>query len=179
MPKEYSKDGYDVIEGEECPVCGEEKLNLRETERDIPQFGQCFLFSMDCENCGYHQADVESVEEKDPCKYTFEITSEDDMGVRVVKSSSAVIKLPYLGSMEPGEASNGYVTNVEGILNRMKKQAEKIRDSAKDKSVRKKAKKRVKKLTDVMWGKREQKMVIEDKTGNSAIVSDKAEKEEL
>lgn len=174
--KEEAEPQMDMIEGEMCPFCHKKKLILREMERDIPYFGLVYLFSMDCSGCNYHKADIEVAENHGPVKYTLEIDSEEDMKIRVVKASTATIKLPHVGSIEPGEASNGYVTNVEGILNRMKKQVEIIRDESEDKADRKKAKNIVKKLTKVMWGQDKLKMTLEDPNGNSSIVSDKAVK---
>ncbi|NQU98951.1 ZPR1 zinc finger domain-containing protein [Candidatus Woesearchaeota archaeon] len=177
--KEESVGEANVMEGQQCPFCHEKKLVLRETERDIPFFGEVYLFSMDCDGCGYHKADVESAEDHGAVKYALEVDSEDDMKIRIVKASTATIKIPHVGSIEPGEASNGYVTNVEGVLSRLKKQVEILRDEAEDKSDRKKAKNIVKKLTRVMWGQEKLKMTLEDPKGNSAIVSEKAVKGKL
>lgn len=166
----------EVLEGEPCPFCHKKTLTLRQAEREIPFFGKVILFSMDCENeeCGYHKADVESEDDKGSVKISFPIESEEDLKVRVVKSSNATIKIPHIGSIEPGPASNGYVTNIEGILNRMKKQIEAVRDNAEDEEDRKKAKNLLKKMTRIMWGQEKVVLSIDDPTGNSAIISDKA-----
>jgi zinc finger protein len=167
-----------VLEGEMCPFCNKKTLTLREAERDVPYFGILYIFSMDCynEECNYHKADVEVAESHGPVKYTVEIDSEEDMKIRVVKSSTASIKIPHLGSIESGDASNGYITNVEGVLNRIKKQVEEIRDAAEDKAEQKKAKNVIKKITKIIWGQEKIKMILEDPNGNSAIISEKAQK---
>ncbi|MGV8151063.1 MAG: ZPR1 zinc finger domain-containing protein [Candidatus Woesearchaeota archaeon] len=170
----------EVIAGELCPFCNEKTLVLMDMKKEIPYFGVCYLFSMDCSNCGYHKADIESEKEQEPCKYTVDIDSEKDMSIRIVKSSFATIKFPHVGSIEPGAASNGYVTNVEGVLNRMIKQLEAIQENdEEDEDSRKKAKNMIKKLKRVVWGQEKQKLIIEDPTGNSAIISPKAVKEKL
>ncbi|MFH1072604.1 MAG: ZPR1 zinc finger domain-containing protein [Nanoarchaeota archaeon] len=169
----------DVLEGEFCPFCHQKTLTLMEAEKEIPYFGKCYLFSMDCGSCKYHKADVESVEEKEPSRFTLEIEKEDDMKIRIIKSSEAVVKVPHVGEIMPGEASNGYITNVEGVLNRIKKQVEFLRDDAEEEEDKKKAKNLLKKLTRIMWGQEKAKLVIEDKTGNSAIISEKAVKEKM
>jgi zinc finger protein len=169
----------DVISGEKCPMCGENTLTLTEMERDIPFFGVVAIFSMSCMSCHYHKADVEAAEHSDPVRFDFTIDSEDDMSVRVVKSSNAIIKFGRIGKIESGEASNGYVTNIEGLLNRLKKQVEFLRDSSDDKADQKKAKNHLKKLQKVMWGQDTLTITLEDKTGNSAIISEKAEKKKL
>ncbi len=170
---------HEILEGELCPFCNSKTLTLMETAREIPYFGICHIFSMDCSSCKYHKADVEAEQDLGPAKYTLEIDSEDDMKIRIVKSSSATVKVPYVGDIEPGEASNGYITNVEGVLNRLKRQVEHIKEASDDKSDIKKAKNILKKLTKIMWGQEKAKLILEDPHGNSAIISPKAKKETL
>ena len=99
------------------------------------------------------------------------------MKVRVVKSSEATVKIPHITTIEPGAAAQGFVTNIEGILNRVKYQIENIRDNSDDDEDKKKAKNLLKKILNIMWGKEKQKIIIEDPSGNSAIISEKAVKE--
>lgn len=171
-------DDYEVVEGETCPICQAKTLTLMEAERDVPYFGKCYIFSMDCDSCKYHKADIEVDDSlnKGKVKQELIIDSEDDLKIRVIKSSHCKVKVQYVGEIEPGEAANGYVTNVEGILNRLKKQVEGIRDNSDDDKDRKKAKNILKKMTRIMWGQEPCKLVIEDPTGNSAIISEKATK---
>lgn len=166
----------EAIKKEKCPMCHTNNLELVEQEKEIPYFGKVYLFSMTCSNCKYHIADVESVEQKPPCKISFEIKSEADMNVRVVKSSNAVVKIPRIMSIEPGLASQGYVTNIEGLLNRAKAAIETARDSAEDEEDKKKAKNLLKKLQRIKWGQESIVITIEDPTGNSAIISEKTSK---
>ena len=132
------------------------------------------MFSMSCTSCDFYKSDVEASTFKDPCSITFEVESEKDMQVRLVKSSTATIKIPGLRmSVTPGPASLGYVSNIEGMLNKFKSIIEKERDSSDDKDVRKKAKNLLKKLRKAMWGEAKLKIIIEDPSGNSAIISDR------
>ena len=176
MPKK-AEEGMEVLEGQPCPMCMKKTLNLVEYKKDIPFFGPTFFFSMDCKSCGYHKADLEAEEKKEPVKYSFEIENEDDLKVRVVKSASATIKVPYIGEISGGEASNGYVTNIEGVLNRLKKITEEIKENSEDKAEQTKAKNILKKIGRIMWGRDKAKLIIEDPAGNSAIISEKAKKE--
>jgi len=164
------------FEHQPCPLCHEKTLILTEREVEVPYFGKVYLFSMTCNSCKYHKADVEMTEQKDPVKYEFEISSEDDIKVRVVKSSEATVKLPHLATITPGPASQGYVTNIEGILNRVKYQIESAKEIEEDDESKKKAKNLLKKITRIIWGQEKQKILIEDPSGNSAIISDKAVK---
>ena len=168
-----------VIHNQKCPMCAKDELTLTEQERDVSYFGKVFLFSMRCNHCGYKKSDVEPADEHEPAKYTFEIESEDDLGVRIVKSANSTVKLPRILTIEPGVASVGYVTNIEGLLIRAKDVIESVRDNSDDKDEKKKAKNLIKKLMKVMQGKDKLKITLEDPSGNSAIISEKAVKTKL
>ena len=169
----------EAFEHQPCPLCHEKSLILAEREVEVPYFGKVYLFSMTCNNCKYHKADVESTEQKEPVRYEFEISSEQDMKVRVVKSSEATVKLPHLATITPGPASQGYVTNIEGILNRVKYQIEAAKEMEEDEEDKNKAKNLLKKITRITWGQEKQKIIIDDPSGNSSIISDKAIKSAL
>jgi len=168
------------IKGQLCPVCGKKELTLREDEMEVPYFGNVFLFSMDCSGCGFSKSDLEAEEQKNPLRATFEINNEKDLNVRVVRSSAALIKIPQLKmSMEPGENSEGFISNVEGLLGKFEKILEQQRDNSDEEEVRKKAKNLLKKIWKVKCGDSPLKIIIEDKTGNSAIISEKTKVERL
>ncbi len=169
----------DELTNQPCPLCMKNTLTLREDEKEVPYFGKMYLYSMSCSNCKYHKADIESVEKKEPCKWAFEINGEQDLSVRVVKSSEATVKIPHVTTITPGPASNGYITNAEGIINRVKHEIEVLRDAEEDPAAKKKCKNMLKKLQKVVWGREKLKLIIEDPSGNSAIISDKAEKKKL
>ena len=169
----------DIIKNQKCPMCHKNTLTLTEDEKEIPFFGKVFIFSMKCDSCNYSLADVEAAEQKESCKYTFETCSEKDMNVRVVKSSTATIKIPQLRmSMTPGPASEGFISNIEGVIDKFAKIVEDEKDSE-DKDVKKHAKNLLKKIRKVKFGDIHLKIIIEDPSGNSAIISEKAKVEKL
>lgn len=172
----------DKLEKQKCPVCLKDTLTLTEDNIEMPYFGKVFIFSMKCENseCDYNMSDVEAEEQKDPTRYTIEVNSDKDMGIRVVKSSNASVKIPQLKmSMEPGMASVGFVSNIEGLLDRFKKVIEDERNITEDDEVKDNAKKLLKKIWKVKLGEFPIKLIIEDESGNSAIISEKAKVEKL
>jgi len=166
----------EVLERQPCPVCRNKSLTLREAERDIPYFGTVYVFSMDCSKCDYGMSDIE-VENSNgkPVKFKLEIENEEDLKIRIVKSSTATIKIPRLAEITPGATSVGYVSNVEGVLEKIKKIIESKKDDD-DKKIRKQAKNQLKKIQRVLWGREKLTLYISDPKGNSAIVSDKAVK---
>ena len=170
----------DKLEKQPCPACRNKTLTLTESSMEVPYFGRLFLFSMHCSHCKYSISDVESEEQKDPSKYTIEISSEEDMKIRIVKSSEATVNIPQLKmKMEPGPSSIGFVSNIEGLLERFEKVIEEQRDLSEEPKLKKKAKNLLKKLRKVKFGDETLKLIIEDPSGNSAIISKKAVIEKL
>ncbi|MBI2572790.1 ZPR1 zinc finger domain-containing protein [Candidatus Woesearchaeota archaeon] len=167
------------LQNQLCPFCEEKKVTLREEEVEIPFFGRVFVFSMECAGCGARNSDVEPAEKKEPCRYTFEVNSEDDLNVRVVKSGEATVKIPRIITMEPGPAANGYVTNIEGLLEKVKDIIQSSVENEEDEDVKTKAKNLIKKVNKALVGREPLKIIIEDPTGHSAIISDKAQKNKL
>ncbi len=167
------------LKGQHCPICEENKLALHEEEIEIPYFGRVFVFSMSCGGCGYHKSDVEPAEQKEPSRYTLEVDSEADMAIKIVKSGDATIKIPHIITIEPGPASEGYVTNVEGLLERVKKMIQSAADAEDDDAAKRKAKNMIKKINNAVLGREKLRIIIEDPTGHSAIVSQKAQKSKM
>jgi len=142
----------EVLSGQHCVFCGQDTLTLTEQKKEVPYFGELYVFSMSCSSCKYHKADVESIERRDPTRFTLEVSNEEDLKIRIVKSSAATVKVPHVTTIEPGEAANGYVTNVEGILRRVKHAIEIARDAAEEDEDVTKAKNLLKKINKVLFG---------------------------
>jgi zinc finger protein len=166
----------DVIDGESCPICHQNTLILTESERDIPFFGRVYLYSMNCTNeeCRYSVSDVETEETHEPSKYTFEVSGIDDLNARVIKSSEATVKIGTIASIEPGTASQGFVSNIEGVLKRLERQMESLYESEDDNAIREKLKKQIKKMKRILTGFDSVVVTISDPSGNSAIIHEKA-----
>ncbi|MAG50440.1 hypothetical protein CL621_02250 [archaeon] len=168
------------LEKQDCPFCKTKNLTLIEEKKEIPYFGNLFIFSMSCSNCHYNKSDVEAEEQKESAKYTITTEKEEDMKIRVIKSSNATVKIPQLRmSVTPGPASIGYISNIEGLLDRFVKIIEGKRDESEDPKEKKHAKNLLKKIRKVKFGDIPLKIIIEDPSGNSAIISDKAKVEKL
>ncbi len=160
----------EVLEGELCTFCHKKTLTLSQAEDDIPYFGKVFVFGMNCSSCGYHKADIEAAERRKPVKETLEVKDENDLKVKVVRSSEATLKVQNVGTMEPGENAEGFITNVEGVLQRFAKMTEQLKESAEDDEDKEKARKIIKKLHRVIAGMDSIKITLEDKSGNSGFV---------
>lgn len=172
-------DKTESLAGQVCPMCRTKNLTLTESESEVPYFGKIFIFGMHCSSCHYHKSDVEAAEKKEPCRFTFEVNGKDDLNVRVIRSSEGTIKIPHVGSIEPGSNAEGFISNIEGVIEKFKKMIESLRDTAEDDEDKKKAKNLLKKIQKVLWGDETLKVIIEDPSGNSAIVSEKAVRQKL
>ncbi len=169
-----------VLPVERCPLCGAEgTFQIMGRMDDIPYFGETMETLMSCDNCKFKHADVICLDERTPMRYEFQIASKDDLLIRVVKSSTGMIKLPELGvTVEPGPASEGYVSNIEGVLDRVGG-AIKIAIEGASAAKRKRGKGKLKKLEEVRSGKRMARLILMDPFGYSAIVDERAKKRRL
>ncbi len=170
----------DKLTKQPCPLCNKKTLTLTEEKKEIPYFGNVYLFSMICSSCHYNKSDVETETQNQPAKYTINVNSQKDMQIRIVKSSEATVKIPQLRmSVTPGPSSIGYISNIEGLLKRFEDIIEKEKELAEDPETKKRAKNLLKKIRKVKLGEIELKIIIEDPSGNSAIISKKAKIEKL
>lgn len=86
---------------------------------EIPYFGEHTQVTVQCHDCGWRQTDFIPAEGKKPGGCSLVIDNPDLLSARVVRSSSCTVRLPELDlQVNPGSNSTGYVSNVEGVLNR-------------------------------------------------------------
>jgi zinc finger protein len=116
------------------------------------------------------------LQQGEPVRYVFRTTTQEDLTVRVVRSMSASIEIPELGvRIDPGPTCQGFVSNIEGVLDRIVHAiGSAIVDG--DAEERERARLLLKKISRVKCGELPVTFILEDPTGNSAIVSDSAEK---
>jgi zinc finger protein len=100
----------------------------------------------------------------------------EDLNARFIRSTSGTVRIPELGiDVEPGMASESYVTNIEGILDRIKDVVITATNWVKDDETKYARGIEVQNVLDgAMNGKGKLTVVIEDPLGNSAIISDSA-----
>jgi zinc finger protein len=103
-----------------CPMCSVEgQLKMLTHIDDIPYFGEHTQITVLCNACGWRQTDFLPADGKKPGASTLVISKPEHMSVRVVRSSSCTVRVPDLDlEVKPGTASTGYVSNIEGVVNR-------------------------------------------------------------
>lgn len=165
---------------ERCPSCGSPKSSeLKGKILEIPYFGEVMETLLSCSNCNLKHVDVMCLGEHPPTRYEFLISSERDLMVRVVRSSTGTIEVPELGvKVEPGPASQGYISNVEGVLNRIEEVLKLAIERASE-SRKKRGQALIKKLQAIRQGKLKARLILLDPFGHSAIVNERARKRRL
>lgn len=103
-----------------CPICfSEEGLTMIAHTSEIPYFGEHTQLTILCPSCGWKHTDFIPAEGKKPGAWSLEIKGSEMLSVRIIRSSSCTIRIEKLGlEVDPGGATTGYVSNVEGVLNR-------------------------------------------------------------
>ena len=117
---------------QDCPICfSEGTLKMIAHSSEIPYFGEHTQITMVCEECGWKVTDFIPADGKKPGAWSLVVNSERHMSTRVVRSSSCTIRISELGlEVSPGGSSTGYVSNIEGVLNRFEDAVGTIRRQA-------------------------------------------------
>lgn len=164
------------IPAQRCPSCNAENFIVKGEIKKIPYFGETLLTLASCNNCGFRHSDVISLVERRPTRYEFEISSEADLKVRVIKSSTGIIKIPSLGvTIKPGPASEGFISNIEGVLKRVERAIILAMQNAAEEQI-KRGSLKLEKLRKLLNGQLKAKIIVNDPSGNSAIIDKRAKK---
>lgn len=144
-------------------------------QRDnIPYFGEIMYISARCQ-CSFRFADTMILSVKEPMRYEMPVETSEDLDARVIRSTSGTIRIPEMGvTIEPGSVSESYVTNIEGVLQRVRDvllTTSRWAQGDEEKSSR--SEELLCMLEDVIEGKRKITVIVEDPLGNSAIISKK------
>jgi len=181
LNKDYNKNN--IREGRlwsidsRCPKCGE-KFIITEYFYDLPIVGKVIISSGKCGKCGYTYKDIRAAESHGPQRIKLYVNSLEDLNTIVVRAGTASIYIPELGvSITPGSASQGFITTIEGILIRVKRIMEMLKD---DPDIDLNTwKSRMENIKKAMVGELNFTLIIEDPEGVSRIISEKVMKEIL
>jgi zinc finger protein len=103
-----------------CPLCQADMV-IKWQKDTIPYFGDIMYTTAQCGRCTFKFADTIILSSKDPVCYSLPIRTEADLAARVIRSTSGTILIDEIGVMvEPGPISESYVTNAEGVLQRVR-----------------------------------------------------------
>lgn len=162
----------------ECPICCE-LANITTFLYDAPNYGEILIGIVTCPSCGYKDVSITSSRSTNPKRIVFKIKNEKDLLVRVIKSETCIVSIPELDVViEPGFKSQIMITNIEGLLNWIKDlilRAEVLLESDESKL---KCLEIVEKIDAVIRGEHSLTIILEDTSGNSMLLSDRAKVEE-
>lgn len=154
-----------------CPSCGSDSMTMNQTEYVVDHFGSVLMSASVCQKCGYKHTDILTLEKREPIAITARITSIEDLSIHVVKSGTATINIPEFGAtITPGPYSEGYISNVEGVLDRVEDALTFMLSSAKGKSL-KKGERLLKQIRMAKEKHPRFTLQIKDPLGNSALIS--------
>jgi len=160
-----------------CPCCNTDIEYLYKTE-NIPYFSDILIISAVCPSCGFKFVDTQLLKHGEPARYTMAVDSEDDLAVRVVRSMSASIEIPELGvRIDPGPQCQGFVSNVEGVLDRIEVVVKGALRWGTDVE-KENAAALLLDIAKVKAGTFPVTLIVEDPNGNSGIESEKVTKEQ-
>ena len=115
--------GVDIMESMcmQCGANGETRLMLHK----IPYFRELIIASFYCESCGERNNEVTFGGEIQlhGCIYDLKVTNENDLDRQLIKSDSALIRIPELDFEIPAMTQRGGISTIEGML---KKAAENL-----------------------------------------------------
>ena len=157
-----------------CPCCNTEIEYIYQTE-NIPYFSDILIISALCDSCGYKYVDTQLLKDNEPVRFELMVDSPEDLAIRVVRSMSASLEVPELGvRIDPGPACQGFVSNVEGVLDRIVQIVQGALIWGEEEE-QKNARALLKKIERVKDGSLPITLILEDRCGNSAIISDKVQ----
>ena len=155
--------------GMSCPSCNK-SVQLFQIPQNLPLFGEVLLQTLTCAHCGFKWSDVMSIEFREPAGYEVHVKKESDLDVKLVRNSSGTIEIPELGVLlEPGPLAEGFITNLEGLLDRVEGIL-KIFLKSDDHDQRVAAKERIALLEKCRAGKSPFMVRVLDPHGGSALI---------
>ncbi|XP_068627212.1 zinc finger protein ZPR1 [Battus philenor] len=157
-----------------CPDCNAPAdTNMKVT--NIPHFKEVVIMATVCDACGHRTNEVKSgggVEEKG-VRYEVRIAGKEDFSRDILKSETCSMEIPELDLEVGGCALGGRFTTPEGLLQASAHQLENAPGVVGDAPglAKEKLTEFLKKLQEVLEGRRAVTLVLDDPAGNSYVQS--------
>lgn len=153
-----------------CVSCGSPNFKISLYIYNAPHVGNILIEHGICLQCNYKRTDVSMIDSDQPKTIKAVVKSPNDLNAVVVKSSTAAIIIPELGiEVFPGADAYGYLTTIEGILERV------LDVIPQDCEERKECVEKVDLIKNAMNGLVRFTLIIKDPSGRSAIIGDNVE----
>lgn len=153
-----------------CPLCSDGKLIISNAEHTLPDGDKYLIMKIECDKCEFTKNDLIPLETPiKPGKYILQVFSKEDLKSKIYRSFSGVLEIPELEMVvEPGPAADFYITNVEGVLQRIKSAVQFFKRNSEEKNV--KVEMILKNIDKAIEGQFKFTLIITDDLGGSYIV---------
>ncbi|TFG26623.1 ZPR1 zinc finger domain-containing protein [Candidatus Thorarchaeota archaeon] len=156
-----------------CPSCSKGKLRVQSMLYSVPFFNELAMFHLECPECGFRHSDVFSAEQRKPSRFTMHVDDVSHLNVRVVRSGSCTYRFPEWGiDVEPGPTAESFITNIEGLLYRVRAVVESARNFADLDTEKQRAEEILGEMQSAIRGESSFTLVMEDPAGVSGILPD-------
>ena len=160
-----------------CVICGfDGGLSMLAHTEEIAYFGEHTQVTLTCPGCGWRQTDFIPAEAREGSSHTYRIDSTDDLQVRVIRGSACTVRLLELDlEVRPGSHSTGYVSNIEGVLNRFQDVVDMVSRQAAvegDDGAITELEQLTQAMLEIQRGQREATLQLLDPHGHSMILTD-------
>ena len=160
-----------------CVICGfDGGLSMLAHTEEIAYFGEHTQVTLTCPGCGWRQTDFIPAEAREASSHTYCIDSIDDLQVRVIRGSACTVRLLELDlEVRPGSHSTGYVSNIEGVLNRFQDVVDMVGRQAAiegDDGAITELEQMTQAMLEIRRGQREATLQLLDPHGHSMILTD-------
>ncbi len=153
-----------------CLICGTGSVLNASLPLYLPHFGNALQTTFRCTSCGFRHSDIIMLENRGPTRYDLFVNDVEALSSKVVRSNSGTIRLPEIGAIiEPGGSSESFISNVEGVLNRIARAISLIKSDA-GHELSNKCEAMLQRIERMKQGSEQFHLVLDDPYGNSAIV---------
>jgi len=160
-----------------CIVCGMRMVENTVVNLQLPHLGAAMQTTYVCRNCGYRHADMIMLENRGALRYVAFVERESDLSMKVIRSNSGTIRIPELGvDIEPGMASESFITNAEGVLDRIEEVVSALRT---EEEVTEKCDRLLERIDRMRRSSEPFHIIVEDPYGNSAILGENVRMDRL
>jgi zinc finger protein len=139
----------------------------------VPFFNELAMFHLECPECGFRHSDVFSAEQRKPSRFTMLIDNVSKLNVRVIRSGSCTFRFPEWGiDVEPGPNAESFITNVEGLVYRVRAVVETAGNFAERGAEKQRAAEILEEMQAALKGEFQFTLIMEDPAGVSGILPD-------
>ncbi len=157
-----------------CPICSNRTLQIKEIEYYIPYLGKALLVNRYCSSCHYRKSEIVPLEPKRHQRIYIRISSENDLKIKIVRTSTTAIEIPEYGIyIYPGIDAPFFITNVEGILQRFYDAARRIAVLSQNKEERKASMFFLKKIDELRNDPSPFTLILDDPAGLAKVIGSK------